>query len=340
MNELGIYTHGSCDGHGKGPANILLLKYLTFPQKRLLLAAAPAALRLRIHGKSIYIHYKNRNHLLDFGENLFTLSQIPEAITRLEAEHFKHRLIELLTIPGVSQEERRIRQFLQRRLDQLTDYTYVDRKGNLMAMKNCGTGPTILLSAHMDTVDDIVPDREIIEEGTMLKSSAGILGADDRAGIAVILEILSAIQQTNFNGTLKVAFTVEEEIGCRGSREIDQDFLEDVTGAIVIDRRGNRDIVTSYANFIPFCPTEYGKLFEKAGELAGMNDWQMTPGGLSDAKIFAEMGIPSVNLSAGYANEHTDWETVDYLATYETFTLVEALLHHNLIGKNETPEQM
>lgn len=36
-----------------------------------------------------------------------------------------------------------------------------------------------------------------------------------------------------------------------------------------------------------------------------MTGWKTTPGGLSDAKIFSEYGIPSVNLSVDYKNEHT-----------------------------------
>ncbi|EKN69311.1 peptidase M42 family protein [Neobacillus bataviensis LMG 21833] len=113
-----------------------------------------------------------------------------------------------------------------------------------------------------------------------------------------------------------------------GSRNIDQDFLEDVAGAIVIDRRGERDIITSFANLYPFCPVEFGQLLEKAGQMAGMNDWKITLGGLSDAKVFAEFGIPSVNLSVGYLHEHTDSEIVNYKATYETYQLVMVAFHH------------
>ena len=186
----------------------------------------------------------------------------------------------------------------------------------------------------MDTVTEIVENRKIIEEGSILKSSEGILGADDCAGVAAILEILSRVQKTNFRGTIKVAFTVEEEIGCQGSRGIDQAFIEDVDAAIVIDRRGNRDIVTSWSYYFPFCPEEYGQLFEEAGKLAGMKDWKITPGGVSDALVFAEFGIPSVNLSAGYQNEHKATETVDYKSTFETVLLVESVLHHQLIKQN------
>jgi di/tripeptidase len=75
-------------------------------------------------------------------------------------------------------------------------------------------------------------------------------------------------------------------------------------------------------------------LFEEAGTLAGMEDWKITLGGVSDALVFAEFGIPSVNLSAGYQNEHKPTETVDYKSTFETVLLVESVLHHRLVKQN------
>lgn len=333
LNELGIYTLSSCDGHGIRPAHIFLKKYPNPKQIDLIKAAVPVSVKCRIDGKKIRLEYPEGNQmaLLDFAENLYTLKNKPGYLKQLQAARFKEELIELLTIQGASTNERAIRLALRNKLIRLLDHSFVDGKGNLLGYLVCGTGPTILLSAHMDTVEEMHPDREIIEEGTILRSSKGILGADDRAGIAAVLSILNKVRRTNFNGTIKVSFTVEEEIGCRGSRAIDEDFIEDVDAAIVIDRRGKRDIVTSNGGF-PFCPEDFGKLFEQAGKRAGMDDWQTTPGGISDAKVFASHGIPSVNLSAGYQNEHTDFETVDYLATYETVLLVEALLHHNLIS--------
>jgi di/tripeptidase len=53
-----------------------------------------------------------------------------------------------------------------------------------------------MYSGHMDTVTEIVENRKIIEEGSILKSSEGFLGADDHAGVAAILEILSRVQET------------------------------------------------------------------------------------------------------------------------------------------------
>ncbi|MGG3998734.1 hypothetical protein ABEV17_02905, partial [Anoxybacillus kestanbolensis] len=69
-----------------------------------------------------------------------------------------------------------------------------DRYGNLLAQKKCktGCGPTILLNAHLDTVAELEAGREIVKNGPIWSSSKGILGADDRAGVAVLLKANSA----------------------------------------------------------------------------------------------------------------------------------------------------
>jgi tripeptide aminopeptidase len=329
LNELGIHTFCSCDGHNTRFAEIYLKSYLKPSHKQIIEAATPSSINLHIIGKKIHFRYEKGNvkELLKMAENLYGIWANPAKLHDLKAEKFKSRLIELLNIPGESRNERDITNRLKQNLRNLADYQYIDKKGNLLGYVQCGDGPVILLSAHMDTYERIESDREIIEEATILRSSKGILGADDRAGIAIILEVLSRVHQTNFNGTIKFAFTVEEEIGLLGATAIDPEFMEDVDRAIVVDRRGTRDIVTSSWGIIPFCNEEYGQLFEKAAQLAGMPDWKVTEGGSSDARVFAEMGIQSVNLSAGYGDEHTDGEFVDYRASYDTFRLVESVLN-------------
>ncbi|MUT65232.1 M28 family peptidase [Paenibacillus sp. NEAU-GSW1] len=332
MNALGMYTIHSCDGHGRRTPTVGTLTRLTRKQIELLRMIAPEGMAIRPREKAIEFDCGDRKELLlQLAERLYEIHLNPCSLSRYEAEQFKHRLIEWLSVPGESGKEAQIRQLLRGRLRSIADDLFVDRAGNLCAAIYCGEGPTVLLSAHMDIYQELENDRCIIQEGTILRSSNGILGADDRAGIAVIMEVADNIHQLQFNGTLKIAFTVEEEIGLVGSQKLDRYFLADVDAAIVVDRRGTRDIVTSCRGVIPFCSEEYGMLFEKAGRLADMNDWKVTAGGSSDAKILAQsFGIPSVNLSAGYMNEHTEWETVDYVAAYETSRLIKSFLNQQL----------
>ncbi|MFC4402510.1 M20/M25/M40 family metallo-hydrolase [Gracilibacillus xinjiangensis] len=332
FNALGIYTTMSCDGHNQRPATIYLEKPLTFKQKEMLQAIMPPSLRMTVTGKRMRLNYQSSENLLNFAGRLYQVYKDPSNFDYYAAQTLKRELLELLSINGESGNERKIRLYLKNKLRRILDDVYQDRAGNLLGYRYYGEGPTILLSAHLDTVEPFVEDREIIEEGTTLTSSKGILGADDRAGIAIILEVLRKVERTNFRGTIKVAFTVKEEIGCVGSSEMDQSFLEDVDAAIVVDRRNTRDIVTSFAGVESFCPEAYGMLFEEAGRKLGMPDWKVTKGGSSDARNYARAGVPAVNLSAGYVGEHTEGEMVDYLGSYETGKLVLGVLSSGRIG--------
>lgn len=221
----------------------------------------------------------------------------------------KKQLLNLLSIHGVSGDEKRVRDYLKPILNSTMDSVVVDHYGNLLADKKMGdgNGATVMLSAHMDTVRAVLEDREIYDEDGIISSSKGALGADDRAGIAIILAVIRNLKKIDFNGHLKIAFSREEEIGCKGADQIDKDWYKDVDLAIVVDRRGARDIVVGCG--MAFCSDSVGYFMENVSQLADM-DWKCTEGGISDAMTFSSNGINSINLSAGYMNEHTDKEYV------------------------------
>lgn len=238
-------------------------------------------------------------------------------------KQFKQELYELLTIQAPSGQEHKVRKYLEPKLAKLVDKMFVDKDGNLLAEKKCGTGKgvTVLLSAHMDTVKNIKKGRKVVEKDGVFYSTKGVLGADDRAGIAIIMAVLRNIDKIGFDGTLKIAFTVSEEIGCVGSSEMDVNWYKDAVLAIVVDRRGNRDIVTGCGAPYNFCSEAVGKFFEDCSALLGM-DWKAVGGGISDAMTFSANGVHSVNLSAGYRNEHTEKEYVVIQDSKDTINLI------------------
>ena len=186
-------------------------------------------------------------------------------------------------------------------------------------------GPTVLLNAHLDTVEQIEESRIIVKDGNIWTSSEGILGADDRAGVNVIMAILKTLQPNDFNGTLKIIFTVEEEIGLVGAKEVNESFLWNVDMAFVIDRRGTNDIVThNYSQ--EFCSAEFGRSLERIAHSNMQGKWRVVKGGSSDTTIWASQGIQSVNLSTGYLHEHTDFEQLDVEASYNTYVFVNEVL--------------
>lgn len=96
--------------------------------------------------------------------------------------------------------------------------------GNLFAFKK-GTlprAPSIMLNAHMDTVQPTEGLVPIVEGGWIKSSGDTILGADDKAGVAAIMEgVRSLIDEGDDHGDLEVVFTIAEEVGLLGARNMD-----------------------------------------------------------------------------------------------------------------------
>ncbi|WP_338453309.1 M20/M25/M40 family metallo-hydrolase [Niallia oryzisoli] len=331
LNRLGYYTNGSCDGHGRRRAYVMIVK--NEKDINQLVQMLKAFGMKRVHIRETAQGYSNpfqmkQTELLDLAEKM---SLVEEAwLTRgyeyIKEQLFYHLLDQLLSIPGASGNEARVREFVKEKLTPIVDYITVDRNRNLLAEKNyrSGHGPTIMLNAHLDTVKEMVSNRTIIKDNGIWSSSKGILGADDRAGVAAILHIAETLSQTSFSGKVKFIFTVKEEIGLVGARNVDEYFLWGTDAAIVVERRGTGDIATSCGGYIPFCEEPYGRFIEEVAKSQGLVGWQCTAGGSSDTRIWAEHGIQSVNLSAGYNNEHTEDECLNVRACYRTVRLIQA----------------
>lgn len=332
LNRLGFYTTASCDGHEKRPAYVYVTKETEIDSLLHVLLGSGLQRVYYIDRKTHYCVRLpfSRKCLLDLAEKMSYIQTdwVEEGYDFIKEQLFYVRLDEMLSIPGVSENEDLIRNVVKEKLTPFVDNIAVDRYGNLLAEKTYGTGngAVLLLNAHLDIASELVLGREIIKEDGIWRSSEGILGADDRAGIAAILEVASTMSGAKFNGKIKFIFTVEEEIGLLGAQKVDEYFLWGVDAAFVIDRRGTGDIVTSAWGGIPFCDVKFGELIEQIANDAELEGWACTEGGSSDTRIWAEHGIECVNLSAGYYNEHTDEEYLDVAACYNVTKLLMAII--------------
>ncbi|GAE94685.1 peptidase T [Gracilibacillus boraciitolerans JCM 21714] len=232
FNRLGFHTKGSCDGHGKRSPHVMVKKEKDIDQLAgMLLALGLKRVYYREQRNSycIYLHAQ-KNELLDLAEKM---SLIEEHWLELGLEYIKEQMFYLslegglLTIPGTSGDESLVREFVKEKLQPFVDNISTDRHGNLLAEKtyNSGNGPTILLNAHLDTVVEINADRKISKIDSIWTSSEGILGADDRAGVAILLNIAESLVHSSFSGKVKYIFTIEEERGLIGARNLDDYFL-------------------------------------------------------------------------------------------------------------------
>lgn len=161
------------------------------------------------------------------------------------------------------------------------------------------------LVAHADTVH-LNPVKNLFydQEASVCWSPEG-LGADDRAGVFAILEIL----KTGLRPT--VIITTDEEIGGLGAYAVCGQLTKkdvDVKFLIELDRRGSQDSV--------FYDLDSEKFEEYINEFGFVTNW----GSFSDISIICpQWNVCGVNLSIGYYNEHTKQE---YLKVDEMFATI------------------
>lgn len=196
-----------------------------------------------------------------------------------------------------------------------------DGAGNLH-IDNTRDDSKTLFVAHVDTVhrEDGV---NIINKATG-KYYAGInapLGADDGAGVALLLHLL----RNNVGGYY--IFTVGEEVGGIGARYIAGDpyFLEYFDRAIAFDRRGTSDVIT-HQGYGRCCSNEFADALSDALNHEGMLYMPSDGGVYTDTAEFVDLIPECTNISVGYLNEHRNTETLD-LRHY--FDLANAIIKIN-----------
>lgn len=148
----------------------------------------------------------------------------PQVNTERLVEEFK----ELVAIDSVSFHERRMADALKSKLLKLGFEVYEDdaagvygsEAGNVYGfLPGTLEGPPLLLSAHMDTVEPGWGKRAVIHpDGRITSKGDTVLGSDDAAGIASILEAVRAVSESGQpHRGIEVLFPMAEEAYGKGS---------------------------------------------------------------------------------------------------------------------------
>ncbi|MGI5921341.1 MAG: M20/M25/M40 family metallo-hydrolase [Syntrophomonadaceae bacterium] len=95
--------------------------------------------------------------------------------------------------------------------------------------------PPLLLAAHMDTVVPGEGIKAIIgDDGIIRSDGSTILGSDDKAGIAAIMEAYEVIRENNLkHPPLEILFTIGEEQGLLGIKHFDFSRLKAPMGYVL-----------------------------------------------------------------------------------------------------------
>ncbi|GCE49362.1 tripeptide aminopeptidase [Thermosporothrix hazakensis] len=129
-------------------------------------------------------------------------------------------LVEIVRLPSTSGHEDHVRAYLQKRLEHLGIAFEVDEVGNLIATIP-GEGPALMLNAHMDRVPPGLGHEPVLRDGVLYSDGKTNLGADDAAGITIILEVVRRLAEQRIpHPPLVLAFTVQEEAGLCGAARL------------------------------------------------------------------------------------------------------------------------
>ena len=164
-----------------------------------------------------------------------------------------------------------------------------------------------IFAAHIDTVSkEYQKVTHVIANGVVSTSGQTTLGADDKAGVTVMLWMI----QNNVPGLYY--FFIGEEVGCIGSGKASQlgKFKGDYDKIISFDRRGTNSVITHQSS-TRCCSQEFGQALAKELTFFGM-DYETDDGGVyTDSAEFMDIIPECTNISVGYYKEHTFTEYQD-----------------------------
>lgn len=173
----------------------------------------------------------------------------------------------------------------------------------------------IALVAHMDTVFVKLPTEIYYDRKKNVMWSPQGLGADDRAGVFSICQIIRDGYRPH------IIFTTDEEKGGLGAYQLaaQQCPFGDLRYMIELDRRGSDDCV-----FYDGVNQEFIKYVEKFG-------FKEAWGTFSDISYLApDWGVSAVNLSIGYKDEHSVSEVLHVDWMFRTIERVKTMLDEEI----------
>ncbi len=163
-----------------------------------------------------------------------------------------------------------------------------------------------LFSCHLDTVEWTGGKQRIEWDQTtqtMRVAGGGILGADDGAGLYLMMQMIEAQIPALY------LFHWGEESGGLGSTQLveqNPELLRGIRQAIAFDRRGTTDLITHQRKQRTASEAYVARL----SAALGMGH-RAAHGSFTDTYHYKEWVAECTNLSVGYQDEHTEEEWLD-----------------------------
>jgi tripeptide aminopeptidase len=150
--------------------------------------------------------------------------------------------VELACVPSPSGEERavadRVAEYLRALALSVDEDDAGVRIGSTIGNLLCRIEPTaagspLFLCAHLDTVPPEGPIDPVVDDGVVRSGGDTILGADNKAAVAAMLEATRRVVAENRpHAGIELLFTPKEEVGLRGAAAFDHERLRAKLGYV------------------------------------------------------------------------------------------------------------
>ncbi len=130
------------------------------------------------------------------------------------------------------------------RVDHVGKTYATNAQGNVIASLpgNIPSQPFVLFT-HMDTVSPGSGVKPVVKKDCVTSDGTTILGADDKAGVAIVLEIFRTLQEQKLpHPPLEAVFTLNEEAGMAGSKNLEYDKIKGREG-LVLDNEDLQELL-------------------------------------------------------------------------------------------------
>ncbi len=137
------------------------------------------------------------------------------------SERMVKQFMDMVKIDSESGNEARMIDYLIEEFTKIGAKAEKDDYGNLIAKmdaRGCSGKDPILLSCHADTVLPGIGIEPVLKDGVIRSKGDTILGADDKAGIA---EMLEALRLAKIMPPIEIAISRQEEVGLLGVKNLD-----------------------------------------------------------------------------------------------------------------------
>jgi len=154
----------------------------------------------------------------------------------INRERMLNDFLTMVKIDSESLNEKNMGDYAKKFLSTIADEIHEDEskeaiggnQSNIIAKINGNTRKkTLLFACHLDTVKPGIGVNPIVDNGIVRSDGTTILGADDKAGIASLFEALRYIKENDIDfPNLEIVFTVAEEIGLKGAKNLDFSLIK------------------------------------------------------------------------------------------------------------------